>query len=88
MRFQIHPQASHRECRFARVRRHPGGVPKRDPHARQKLTDTERFGQIVVSAGVQRLDLVPLLPPRGQDDDRRGRPSAYAASYIDTVHVG
>ena len=87
MRFQVHAQVSDRKGRIAGARRHPRGVAERDPHARQQLADAERLGQVIVGAGIESLDLVPLAPARGEHDDRRGRPRADAAGDLDAVQV-
>ena len=54
-----------------RARRRLGDVPKRDADPGEQLADAERLGQVVVGAGVERLDLVLVLAARRDHDDRR-----------------
>src|SRR6185437_14094917 len=54
---------------------------------RQQLADAERLGEVVVCSRVERGDLVPLLSPRGDDDDRRARPLPDATGQVDAVAV-
>ena len=62
------------------------------PHGRahpgQQLVHLERLGDVVVRAGVERLDLLVAGRPRGQHDDRHRVPSADAVQDLDAVEVG
>jgi hypothetical protein len=44
-------------------------APQRHPQTGSKLADPERLGQVVISAPVERVDLVLLPVPRGQHHD-------------------
>jgi hypothetical protein len=44
--------------------------PQQRPDARDELAHPERLGQIVVRAALETVDLVGLLAPRGQHEDR------------------
>jgi hypothetical protein len=55
---------------------------------RAQLRYAERFGQVVVGAGVERGDLFVLLRARGQDDHRNLRPAAQLADHVEAVGVG
>ena len=67
---------------------HARRVAQRHAHAREQLAGAERLRQVVVGPGVERLDLVRLLPARGDDHDRHGAPVADAAHDLDAVEVG
>jgi hypothetical protein len=41
-----------------------------DADAREQLVHAERLRQVIVRAQIEGGHLVPLLPPRGEDDDR------------------
>ena len=58
------------------------------PDAGQEFVDAERFGDVVVGAGVERVDLVAAVRPAGQHDDRDGCPGAQLADDLDAVDVG
>src|SRR5438034_7616697 len=60
---------------------------QRDTDSRQQLADTERLGEIVVGACIQRLDLLLLIAPRRQDDDRSRVPFAQAQHDIDPIGI-
>jgi len=45
---------------------------QRHPYPRQQLADAERFGEVIIGAGVQRVDLV-LLVGAGRQHDNRDR---------------
>ncbi len=62
-------------------------APELGPDPRQELAMAEWLGDVVVGAGVEPDDLVRLLPPRGQHDDRHGRAGAEPARYLDAVQV-
>ena len=53
-----------------------------------QLGDAERLGQVVVGAGVERIDLLLLLRARRQHDDRPPRPAAQAADQLGAVAIG
>ena len=63
-------------------------MPERHADPGEQLAGAERLGDVVVGAGVERRDLVPLLAPRREDDDRNGRPLAQPADHVEAVHVG
>ena len=54
---------------------------------RRQLGDAEGLGQVVVRAGVERLDLRRFLGARGQDEDRQRRERAHVANEVDAVAV-
>ena len=54
---------------------------------RQEFPDAERFGQVIVGAGVQGRDLRRCTGADGARDDRHGRPSAQVAQKVDAVAV-
>ena len=58
------------------------------PHARQELAGSEGLRQVIIGAGVERLDLIVLVGPRGQHEDRHVAPSAHVADEIDAATVG
>ena len=59
-----------------------------DPQTGHQLVHAERLGDVVVGARVKGCDLLSLRDPRGQDDDRHGRPSPKASDHVDAVDVG
>ena len=59
-----------------------GGAPQKRPHARQHFLHMEGFGDIVVGAGVNALDLVAPSIAGGQDQDRH-RASGLAPGFED-----
>ena len=63
-------------------------MPQGDADPRQQFAGIERLGEIVVRSGIERLDLVLLLFPRGYDDDRRLRPFAQSFGYFQAVEIG
>jgi len=69
-----------------RLRRSP---PQHGAHAGQQLARIEGFGQVVVGAQLEADDLVDVLAPRGQHEDRqRGclRRGAQPPAHLETVH--
>ena len=66
----VEPDRSDREV----ARRVAGGAPHQRPQARQHLLHVEGFGDIVVGARVDALDLVAPPIPRGEDQDRHRAP--------------
>ena len=68
--------------------RHISQVALGGAQAREQLADREGLGEVVVSPGVERLDLVGVVGARGQNDDRHRRPGAYALDDLDAVEVG
>jgi len=64
------------------------GVPDRHPQAGEQLVHGERFGQVVVGAGIQRGDLVVGRLPGGQHHHRHARPAAQRVQHVHAVEVG
>jgi hypothetical protein len=62
-------------------------VPKGDPDAREQFARAEGLAHVIVGAGIERGDLVPLLAAGGEDDDRHCRPFAQPADHREAVHV-
>jgi hypothetical protein len=58
------------------------------PDAGQEFLDAERFGDVVIGAGVEGVDLLPAVQAAGQDDDRYRGPGAQLADDLDAVEVG
>ena len=58
------------------------------PDAGKQLLLAERLGDVVVGAGIERLDLGGLLALPGQDDDRRGAPPPDFLADRDPVEAG
>src|SRR6185295_3428864 len=56
--------------------------------AGEQFVDAERFGDVVVGAGVERGDLVGAAGAAGQHDDGDGGPAAEAADDLGALHVG
>src|SRR5207237_1541162 len=57
-------------------------VAQRRAHARQELPHAEGLGDVVVGAGIERLDLGALLVARGKHDDRHRGPLADVADEL------
>jgi hypothetical protein len=57
-------------------------------HARHQLGHAKRLGEIVVCAGLERRDLVALLPARREHDDRHLAPLAQLLGHLQAVDVG
>ena len=66
----------------------PREVPQSDAHAGKELVDTERLGDVVVRAKVERVHLVALASAGREHDDRRARALADVADDLETVAVG
>jgi len=66
----------------------PGCVTQRHAQACHQLTHVKRLGEIVISPGVERGDLILLLTARRNHDDRCRRPFANASGEIDAVRIG
>ena len=65
------------------------GATQRGTNTRQQLIDAERFGDVVVGAGVQPHDDVGFLLARGEHDDRSARRArTELPAEVDTVGVG
>ena len=64
-----------------------GGTAQRRANPRQQLGHAEGFAQVVVRAGVERLDLIMLLDTRGQNDDGHRAPGAYLSNEVRAVTV-
>ena len=56
--------------------------------AREEFVHAERFGDVVIGAGVESGDLLLLRVSRGQDEDGCGEPAPEAAHDVDPVQVG
>ena len=54
----------------------------------EQLVDAERLRDVVVRAGVERGDLLALLPDRGEDDHRRVAPGPELAAHVGAAAVG
>jgi len=65
-----------------------GGAPEIGPHTGKKFIHAERLGDVVVSTGVQRLDLLAFLVTHREDDDRYLRHGAHSAAQLHAVQVG
>src|SRR5687768_887251 len=76
---------------FSEIQLCPRGRSRRmaqsGAHAREQLADAEWLGDVVVGAGVERLDLRALLDARREHHDRHRRPLADAADHLDAVEV-
>ena len=64
------------------------GPSQRGAQARQELAHAERLRDVVVGAGVERHDLLGVLVPGGEHDDRDRRPAAQAVHDLDAVDAG
>jgi hypothetical protein len=64
------------------------GTPDRGPHAGEKFLHPERLGDVVVRAGVERLDLVGAVGSPGQHDDGRLGPAAQALDHLHAFQIG
>src|SRR3989449_7792137 len=84
--FQVRRDLAQLEYRLAGAG--AGGVAQRRAHAREQLADAEGLGDIVVRAGVERLDLRALLRARREHQDRHRRPGANAPDHVHAVDVG
>ncbi len=61
---------------------------QRNPYPGQQLGDAKGLGEVVVRAGIERLDLVLLLDARRQHDDRHLAPCAHRTNEVRAVAVG
>ena len=84
---QVHLQVARDEDGAFGLVAHAPGVPQRRADARHEFRDAERLRQVIVGAGIERGDLVALLPARGDDDDRHGAPRAQSVDHFEPVHV-
>ena len=84
----IHLELAHLERRLVGLVGGPGGMPARHPDPGEKFAGAEGLADVVIGAGVERRDLVPLLASRRQDDDRDGGPLAQPTNHFEAVHVG
>ena len=66
----------------------PGGPPGDRADAGKELVYAERFGDVVVGAGVEGGDLVAAARPAGQHDDGHRGPAAQTVNDVETVQVG
>ncbi len=81
----------HRDVRKANERGFLLGgaeTAQRHPNPCQQLADAERFGEVIIGAGVQRVYLVLLVGTGGQHDNRNRAPLAQIPDVINTVAVG
>ncbi len=62
-------------------------MAERDADAGQQFAHAERLGQVVVGAGVERGDLVFLLPASREHDHRRRQPFAQGSQHVQAVLV-
>ena len=60
---------------------------QRRADARQQLLGAERLGDVVVRAGVERLDLLRLVDARRQHQDRHATPVAQPTTHLDAVQA-
>ena len=65
-----------------------GGAAHRGAHPGEELGDAEGFGDVVVGAGVERVDLVRGVGARGQHDDGHGGLLAQRGDDRGAVDVG
>ena len=65
----------------------PDGPPGDRTDAGKELIDAERFGDVVVGAGVEGSDLVAAARTAGQHDDGHGGPAAQTVNDVETVQV-
>ncbi len=56
--------------------------------AGEQFLDAEGLGHVIVCAGVERLDLGPLVFANREDDDGGGGTGADGAADLDTAHPG
>ena len=64
------------------------GPPQRGAQAREELTHAERLRDVVVGAGVERHDLLRILVPGREHDDRDRGPAPEAVHDFDAVDAG
>src|SRR6266540_6079537 len=84
---QVHLQLADAERGLVGLVGGPGRVPQAHTDASKELAGPEGLADVVIGAGVQRRDLVPLLAARREDDDRHGGPLAQPADDVDAVGV-
>ena len=82
---EVDLQAVDREPRLGVM---PLGAPQHRAQAGHELARRERLDDVVVGAGLQRLDLLVLGIHGGQDDQRHLTPLAHAAADVGAVAVG
>ncbi len=63
-------------------------APERRAHTRQQLRRAERLGHVVVSARIERGDLLLFHGASGEHDDRHGRPLAHASNQREAIPIG
>jgi hypothetical protein len=63
-------------------------TPELRSYSRHELDGAEWLRDVVVSARIEEPGLFRVGVPRGQHDDRRGRPRANLATHIESLHVG
>ena len=64
-----------------------GRVAQGHADARPELGDPERLGHVVVGSPLERLDLLALLVPAREDQDRRRRLAADRRDHLEAVEV-
>src|SRR5690242_10391136 len=85
---RIQTQLPDRIDRMARLGHRRWTTPNLRADARQELAMAERLGHVVVGASVQTGDLVDLVAPRREHDDRHVRASAEPARDFDPAQIG
>ena len=84
---EVDLEVSHREGRLGRLAA-AGRAAQRDAEPGEELAHREGLAHVVVGAGVERGDLVPLLPAGGEDDDRDAGPFPQPSDDVHAVEVG
>ena len=73
---QVNPEVIENECGISLTRLLHGLMAKGHPNSSEQFACTKRLSQIVIGAGVKRLDFILLLFPCGKDDNRDYGPLA------------
>ena len=63
-------------------------MPQGDPQAGQQFANSKGLGEIVIGTGVECRNLVGLLPPRRENNDRHPRPAAEFGDYFEPADIG
>ena len=85
---QVHLELADLEGRVVGLVGRAGRVPEGHADTGQQLAGAERLADIVVSARIERRDLVPLHPARRQHDDRHVAPFTHPADDFETIDIG